>query len=188
MYPVHWGPWKPRPQIIGVLNSINIKCNWILAISTRMSGKHLGLLGQHKTTQFHTTSTVHPYFLLIHLNMGCLNTTDCGLNNRNLPSDSSEAEILRWGSQQGPVQIGAFFLGADGQLCALCPCGCSWIGVWRGELSVPSSYCGKKNEVKVIQPCLTLWNPMDYTVHGIFQARILEWVAVPFSRGIFPTQ
>ena len=28
----------------------------------------------------------------------------------------------------------------------------------------------------------TLWDPMDYTVHGIFQARILEWVAFPFSR------
>ena len=25
---------------------------------------------------------------------------------------------------------------------------------------------------------------MDYTVHGILQARILEWVAVPFSKGI----
>ena len=25
--------------------------------------------------------------------------------------------------------------------------------------------------------------PMDYTVHGILQARILEWVAFPFSRG-----
>ena len=29
---------------------------------------------------------------------------------------------------------------------------------------------------------------MDYTVHEILQARILEWVAFPFSRGIFPTQ
>ena len=29
---------------------------------------------------------------------------------------------------------------------------------------------------------LTLCNPMDYTVHGIFQAKILEWVAFPFSR------
>ena len=26
-------------------------------------------------------------------------------------------------------------------------------------------------------------DPMDYTVHGILQARILEWVAFPFSRG-----
>ena len=29
---------------------------------------------------------------------------------------------------------------------------------------------------------------MDHTVHGILQARILEWVTVPFSRGILPTQ
>ena len=29
---------------------------------------------------------------------------------------------------------------------------------------------------------------MDYTVHGILQARTLEWVALPFSRGSFPTQ
>ena len=29
----------------------------------------------------------------------------------------------------------------------------------------------------------TLCDPMDYTVHGILQARILEWVAFPFSRG-----
>ena len=26
-------------------------------------------------------------------------------------------------------------------------------------------------------------DPMDYTVHGILQARILEWVAFPFSKG-----
>ena len=37
-------------------------------------------------------------------------------------------------------------------------------------------------EVKVAQSCLTLFNPMVYTVHGILQARILEWVAFPFSR------
>ena len=32
------------------------------------------------------------------------------------------------------------------------------------------------------QSCLTLCDPMDYTVHEIHQARILEWVAFPFSR------
>ena len=36
--------------------------------------------------------------------------------------------------------------------------------------------------VKVTQSCLTLCDPMDYTVHGIHQARILEWVAFAFSR------
>ena len=35
---------------------------------------------------------------------------------------------------------------------------------------------------------LSLCDLMDYTVHGILQARILEWVAFPFSRGIFLTQ
>ena len=37
-------------------------------------------------------------------------------------------------------------------------------------------------KVKVIQSCPTLCDPMDYTAHGILQARILEWVAFPFSR------
>ena len=39
-----------------------------------------------------------------------------------------------------------------------------------------------KVKVKVTQSCLTLWDPMDYTVHGILQARMLECVAIPFSR------
>ena len=38
-------------------------------------------------------------------------------------------------------------------------------------------------KVKVTQLCLTLCDPMNYIVHGILQARILEWVAFPFSRG-----
>ena len=43
-------------------------------------------------------------------------------------------------------------------------------------------------KVKVAQLCLTLRDPMDCSlpgssVHGIFQARVLEWLAFPFSRG-----
>ena len=45
--------------------------------------------------------------------------------------------------------------------------------------------CTLGRKVKVAQLCPTL---CDYTAHGILQARILEWVAFPFSRGIFPTQ
>ena len=48
-----------------------------------------------------------------------------------------------------------------------------------GVLEMGQLYC----EMKVCQSCLTLFNPMDYTVHGFLQARILEWVAFPFSRG-----
>ena len=40
-----------------------------------------------------------------------------------------------------------------------------------------------KVKVKVAQSCLTLCNPVNYTVHGILQARVLEWVVYPFSRG-----
>ena len=45
----------------------------------------------------------------------------------------------------------------------------------------------------VARLCPTLCNPMNYSlpgssVYGLFQARILEWVAVSSSRGIFPTQ
>ena len=38
-------------------------------------------------------------------------------------------------------------------------------------------------KVKVTQSFPTLCDLMDHTVHGILQARILEWVAFPFSRG-----
>ena len=50
------------------------------------------------------------------------------------------------------------------------------------------SFTSKKVKVLVAQSCLTLCNPMNcsspgFSVHGILQARILEWVAIPFSRG-----
>ena len=37
--------------------------------------------------------------------------------------------------------------------------------------------------VKVVQSCLILCDPKNYTVYGILQARILEWVAFPSSMG-----
>ena len=40
-----------------------------------------------------------------------------------------------------------------------------------------------KVKVKVTHLCPTLCSPMDYRAHGILQARTLEWVAFPFSRG-----
>ena len=57
----------------------------------------------------------------------------------------------------------------------MCVCVCVCVCVW------------------VTQSCLTLRNPKDYSpsgsfVRGILQARMLERVAIPFSRGIFPTQ
>ena len=40
---------------------------------------------------------------------------------------------------------------------------------------------GKWKSLSRVQP--TLWDPVDYTVHEILQARILAWIAFPFSRG-----
>ena len=57
-----------------------------------------------------------------------------------------------------------------------------------------SSWCQKCcRACLVAQACPTLSDPMDCSlpgssVHGILQARILEWVASLFSRGLFPTQ
>ena len=51
--------------------------------------------------------------------------------------------------------------------------------------STQCSMVTKRGEVKITQSLLTLCNPIDYTVHGILQARILEWVAIPFSRGSY---
>ena len=52
-----------------------------------------------------------------------------------------------------------------------------------GDLGLIPGLGRSPGEVKVTQWCPTLCDPMDYTVHGILQARILEWVAFPFSRG-----
>ena len=43
-----------------------------------------------------------------------------------------------------------------------------------------------KSQSEVAQSCLTLHDPMDYSlpgssIHGIFQARVLEWGAIAFS-------
>ena len=53
-----------------------------------------------------------------------------------------------------------------------------------------SSLCCAWVRVKSLQLCLTLCNPVDrsllgFSVHGIVQARILEWAAMPSSRGSY---
>ena len=55
-------------------------------------------------------------------------------------------------------------------------------------LSLKFKAVESEKKVLVLQTCPTLWDPMDCSppgssVHGILQARILEWVAIPFSSG-----
>ena len=67
--------------------------------------------------------------------------------------------------------------------------GCGHICVIQDSLPtrLPAMLC------LVAQLCLTLCDPVDcsppgFSLHGLLKARILGWVAMPFSRGIFPTQ
>ena len=62
--------------------------------------------------------------------------------------------------------------------------------IGKGQPGLPSSFFGYSSKVLVLvsQLCLTLCDAMDYSppgssIPGILQARILEWVAIPFSRG-----
>ena len=53
-----------------------------------------------------------------------------------------------------------------------------------------SFYTGAPSETEVAQSCLTHCDLMDHSlpgssVHGIFQLRVLEWVAISFSRESF---
>ena len=61
-------------------------------------------------------------------------------------------------------------------------------GVVKAKKWVDSSFPERHHfwvfmvKVKIAQSYPTICDPVDYTVHGILQARILEWVPVPFSR------
>ena len=56
------------------------------------------------------------------------------------------------------------------------------------EIAYPLSHQKEKSESEVTQSCPTLCDPMDCSppgssAHGVFQTRVLEWVAISFSRG-----
>ena len=59
----------------------------------------------------------------------------------------------------------------------------TWVQSLVGELRPCGPIFFFKVKVKVTQSCPTLCDSMDYRVHGILQARILEWVPFNFSGG-----
>ena len=66
------------------------------------------------------------------------------------------------------IKLSRMTLQSDCEGTALCVCVTSWTTRSHGILHGPQGLC----------------DPMDYTVHGILQVRIKEWVVVPFSRGL----
>ena len=68
-----------------------------------------------------------------------------------------------------------------------CPMPAVQLGRLEDTAFSPFPYVSGVNKVNVAQLCLTLCDPMDCSLpgssnHGIFQERILEWVAISFSR------
>ena len=66
-----------------------------------------------------------------------------------------------------------------------------WTHTGYISISLSTKFEPEKAKVLVAQSCPTLYNPTDCnppgsSVHGILQARIQEWVAIPFSRGSSP--
>ena len=62
--------------------------------------------------------------------------------------------------------------------------GCTWVL----QVSVEDFAHKEKVKVSVAHSCLTLCDSLDcslsgFSAHGTLQARLLEWVAIPFSRG-----
>ena len=106
--------------------------------------------------------------------------TVCNLVNYSLPGCSGheilQARILEWVAMPSSK-------GSSRSRDRTCVSYVSCIGSWviYHQRHWGNSFVTKK--VKVTRLCLTLCDPMDYRVHGILQARILDCIACPFSRG-----
>ena len=60
---------------------------------------------------------------------------------------------------------------------------CTYCNYFSWSITTSTSYILELVKMKFTQSCPTLCDTMNYTVHGILQARILEWVAFPFYSG-----
>ena len=128
--------------------------------------------------------------------VGChflLQDPDAGKDWRKKQKRVAEDEMVAWyhrlsghESEQTPGDSAG-----QGSLACCSPRGCKESGTTQrlNNKNILNAYEPLKwSEVLVAQSCLTLGNPMDFSppgssVHEIFQARILEWVAISFSRG-----
>ena len=103
---------------------------------------------------------------------------DCSLRGSSVHG-ISQARVLEWGA------IATLVITAKTWKQPICPS----IGIWINKLwCIQTMECySAAAAAKSLQSCLTLCDPIDgsppdSSVHGIFQARILQWVAISFSR------
>ena len=127
----------------------------------------------------------------------------CGVKaRRNVPVSIAFLTLMLHYSQ--PIWLVSYILHLPGGLCALMllhslqagglgkrpSVGKLYLhGLWRSPLPAPRTLNNRpKSESEVAQSCPTLCDSMDcslpgFPIHGIFQARVLEWVAIAFFRG-----
>ena len=139
----------------------------------------LSLEGQMLPASFYFQEKVKKYYSLcrVHFFVTAWNCSPPGSSVRGI----SQVRILEWAAISSCSGI---FLTQGSNLSLLHPLH------WQVD-SLPLEPPGKphcKVKVLVTQLCRTLCDPMDCSppassVHGILQARILEWVAMSFSRG-----
>ena len=105
----------------------------------------------------------------------------CPLNRGSHPAISSSVAYT-WPHVR---QTARRNLPGDPGKSAQCSCD-NWEG-WGGVGDDRGLRVGQRERKGSSQSCLTLWDPMDClpgsSIHGILQARILEWMAISFSRG-----
>ena len=111
--------------------------------------------------------------LLVCIPPGCIKYSACP---RSIRSCGRRRDLL----MQGVLQGRSVCRVTDGQ------CTLFWESSEGGKAAVEGKPVEEVGcESGITQSCLTLCNPMDHTVDGILQARILEWVAFP-SPGHLP--
>ena len=123
--------------------------------ATRSCDESPGQLGYYCASSGHSTSRLSSFFAPL--------LAELLQNSQNVKRWFIHSLLLHFHSSPLPLvpTIPRFL---DIFICLICP---------------PSSSKWKWKSLS----CVRLCDPMDYTVRGILQARILEWVAVPFSKG-----
>ena len=113
------------------------------------------------------------------------------------PSGSSQCtrhEHLSHASNMHPMFIAALFIIARTWKQPRCPSADECRRkLWYIYTMEYYSAIKKNSFESVVQSCLTLWDPMDCSlpgssIYGIFEARVLEWVAISFSRGSYQSR
>ena len=110
-------------------------------------------------------------------------------SQQRIGDGTQQTEELQWRKSEGKKRPGEASVWSEAKGAAK---QADWRRSYRQKFSKlvtpENKLFSAESESEVAQLCSTLCDPMDYSlsgssIHGIFQARVLEWVAISFSRG-----